>query len=96
MVTFFTFACILGWWTKEIKSTLIIMVIWSVGAECLQAYYPEIFDFDIKDMGWNVIGSVVGIAFSQLGGFISNTELFMSIGNSNEIRERQKLNGNNT
>lgn len=67
---FFTFACILGWWTKEIKATWIIMILWSIFAECLQSFYPTLFQFSLMDIGWNIIGSTVGIMVTQIALFV--------------------------
>jgi hypothetical protein len=94
MTIFFTFACILGLWTREIKSTLILMIIWSVAAECLQAYYPSLFSFELGDIGSNLIGSVLGIIFAQVGLFVSNTDLFVRVSGMGEVREKETLNGN--
>lgn len=85
MTMFFTLACIVGWWTKEVKATLTLMIVWSVGAECLQAYYPVVFDFAFEDIGWNVAGSAIGIFVTQVALFICGGWIQRSEG-WNEIR----------
>jgi hypothetical protein len=67
---FFTLACIVGWWTKEFRATLTLMIVWSIGAECLQIYFPIAFDFDVTDIWWNLCGSSLGLAVTSLALFL--------------------------
>lgn len=92
--TFFTFACILGWWTKEFKSTMTIMIVWSIGAEVLQAFYPTIFDFDVIDIWWNISGSAAGLFVTQIALFLCSEWLVREKG-WDEIR-REVYYGNYT
>ena len=84
MALFFTLACIVGWWTKEFKATMLLMIIWSIGAEGLQAYFPRAFDFDITDIWWNLCGSSLGLAVTSIAlflcsGWITREESWKSI-----------------
>jgi glycopeptide antibiotics resistance protein len=67
---FFTLACIVGWWTKEFRATLTLMIIWSIGAEYLQIYFPIAFDFDVTDIWWNLCGSSLGLAVTSIALFL--------------------------
>lgn len=88
MLLFFTLACIIGWWTKELRATLTLMVIWSIGAECLQIYFPSVFDFDVTDIWWNLCGSLLGLGITSIAlflcsGFISREETWKEIRREN-------------
>ena len=76
MCLFGTIACILGWWTKEVRATMLLMTAISVGGECLQLAWPDIFQFQFEDIMWNLIGSALGILLAQIGTFVSS-ELWM-------------------
>ena len=92
MTLFFTLACILGWWTQEAIATLKLMIIWSIFAECLQIFYPAIFQFSLIDIGWNLIGSAVGIVAVQIALFICS-DWIQRTESWNEIR-RDMRHGN--
>lgn len=69
---FGTIAFIIGWFTKEIRATMILVIIISIGGECLQLAWPDQFDFDVTDIWWNMIGSAGGILLAQLGHLLSS------------------------
>ena len=69
---FGTIAVILGWWTKEVRATMMIMFILSIGGECLQLAWPDVFDFDVVDIWWNMVGSAGGIMLAQIGHFLTS------------------------
>ncbi len=85
---FFTFACILGWWTKEFKATMTIMIVWSIGAEVLQAFYPIVFDFDVLDIWWNISGSAGGLFATQVALFVCSGLLIQREKGWDEIRRK--------
>lgn len=72
MLLFGTIGCIIGWFTKEIRATMLLMTVMSVGGECLQLAWPGVFEFQFLDIVWNLIGSAVGIILSQLGHFLTS------------------------
>ena len=79
IMLFLTIACMLSWWTKEIRATLILLVLMSIGGECLQLYFPRVFSFEFADIIWNITGSVIGVILTQIalflcGGWIAREE----------------------
>jgi len=89
MMLFLTIACVLGWWTKEIVTTFIILIVLSIGAECLQMYFPRMFNFEFLDILWNIIGSLIGLTLVQLALFISSGWIAREKG-WDEIRKEQQ------
>jgi len=70
---FATIGTCLGWWTRgEIRATMSILIVMSIGAECLQLAWPHIFSFEVMDIVWNIAGSALGILIAQAGHFITS------------------------
>lgn len=72
MILFATIGAGIGWWTKEIRATMMLMVVMSAGGECLQLAWPNVFEFQYMDIVWNIVGSAIGILLAQFGHFISS------------------------
>ena len=72
MCLFGTIGMALGWWTNEFRATFTIMIVMSIGGECLQLRWPHIYDFDLMDIVWNISGSAIGILIAHVGHFLSS------------------------
>jgi glycopeptide antibiotics resistance protein len=72
MCLFGSIAFLVGWWTREIRATMMLMIVMSIGGECLQLAWPNLFQFQIMDVVWNIVGSVIGIFLAQVGHFIAS------------------------
>lgn len=69
---FGTIAVCLSWWTRELRATIIFMVILSVAGETLQLAWPHLYGFSWYDIMWNVIGSVSGMFVAQVVRFLTS------------------------
>lgn len=85
---FFTLAFIVAWWTKEVRATVTLMIIWSIGAEVLQIHFPRSFDFEVTDILWNLCGSSLGLAATYVVSFLCSGWITRGE-TSNEIRKEE-------
>ena len=68
LITFTTISLLLTLWSKELTRTALILIIISCYAEFLQLCFPRIFTFEWMDIGWNILGCMLGmsLAFATL------------------------------
>ncbi len=72
MLLFGTIGAAVAWFTREFTSTMLIMAVMSIGAECMQLAWPKYYDFEFIDIGWNLLGSFAGIILALTGRFLSS------------------------